>query len=325
MGAKAIHNYRKSYGSWMDKGKWPNFYLIILLTFFAFAGANDTLVKTVEITLPEKEPVELRPYATINFPAINEASGLVKSQLWKDVFWIHNDSGDEPRIFPINDDGSIIKPSWMKDYAGIRIPDAVNVDWESIATDDRGNLYIGDIGNNSSTRRDLCIYVVEEPYPFQTVTTCVSKRIPFYYSDQKIIPPKKENFDAEAMFWRDGKLYILTKHRSDRYTKLYRLDSMSSFEKNSATLIGQFNIQGQVSGADISPDGMKLVVLTYNAVWMFEVDKKSDDFFKGRISWLPIKAGYVEAICLDGKKIIIASEEGKLYKLYEDDLMKLKE
>ena len=295
--------------------------VILFFSLCAFREINQSITKTVEIMLPKKETVELQPYTTIDHPQIYEASGLVKSRMWPNVIWTHNNSGDEPRIFPIRKDGSVIKPTWMEDYIGIQIPDAVNVDWESITTDDEGHLYIGDIGNNNNTRRDLCIYVIDEPYPNETVMTCVSKRISFFYSDQKTIPPEKNNFDAEAMFWRNGELYILTKHRSDTYTKLYRLNSMDPLDKNSAVPIIRINIHGQVSGADISPDGKRLIILTYNAIWLFEVNRDGDDLFDGNIFWLPIKAGHVEAVCLDGDEIIIASEVGKLYKLKIKDLI----
>jgi hypothetical protein len=313
---------------WMyvKEGKCSRLSLIVLLMIFNFVCLNDVSLETVEIDLPEMEPVELQPFAVIDFPAVNEASGLVKSRLWKDVFWTHNDSGDEPRIFPVREDGRIIKPLWMREYGGIRIPDSVNVDWESITTDDKGNLYIGDIGNNSNTRRDLCFYIVEEPYPSETVVTRVSKRISFYYSDQKSIPPKRRNYDAEAMFWKRGKIYILTKHRSDTYTKLYRLDSMNPFKENPAVPIGRFNCRGQVSGADISPDGLKLALLTYNSVWLFEVsNNKTDDYFNGKVFWLPIKAVHAEAICLDGNRIIMANEEGELFRLNKNDLLMMRE
>ena len=298
---------------------------ILSCLFLSTAFTSQNAENTVEIVLPKKEPVELKPYAAIDFPAIKEASGLVRSRLWKDVFWTHNDSADEARIFPIRKDGRLIIPVWMKNYGGIIIPDAANVDWESITTDEEGNLYIGDIGNNFSARRDLCIYVIEEPYPYQTVVTSTKKKIFYYYPEQTDIPSKKNNYDAEAMFWKKGKLYILTKHRSDTYTSLYRLDSMNPLEKNPATLIGKFNIRGQVSGADVSADGMKLVVLTYNAVWMFEINDESDNYFNGRISWLPIKVEHCEAICLDGNELIIINEKGKLFKLEENDLTVVKE
>jgi len=295
--------------------------LLILMTFMAI----QTCSNTDEIVLPEIEPVELQPYARIDFPAVKEASGLVKSRLWEDVFWTHNDSGDEARIFPIKKDGTILKPDWMRDYKGIQIPDAVNVDWECIATDDKGHLYIGDIGNNSNTRRDLMIYVIEEPFPTQTVVTNTKKRIPYYYPDQKEIPAKKFNFDAEAMFWKDGKIFVLTKHRADTYTTLYRLDALNSNEKRPARLIARFNIRGQVSGADLSPDGRKLVVLTYTSVWLFETRRRSDNYFQGKISWLPYKTVHCEAICFDGDELIIVNERGDLFQLKVEDLISIRE
>ena len=294
--------------------------LLILMTFLIVQACSDT----DEIILPEIDPVELQPYAKIDFPVVNEASGLVKSRLWEDVFWTHNDSGDEARIFPIKKDGTILKPEWMSDYKGIQIPDAVNVDWECIATDGKGHLYIGDIGNNSNTRRDLMIYIIEEPFPTQTVVTSTKNRISYYYPDQKEIPAKKFNFDAEAMFWKDGKIYVLTKHRADTYTKLYRLDALRTEEKKPARLIARFNIRGQVSGADVSSDGRKLVVLTYTAVWLFETRRKSDNYFKGKISWFPFKAEHCEAVCFDGDEFVLVNERGELFQLKEEDLIPVK-
>lgn len=300
--------------------------LLIIVYFLAWNTLiHRSFAQTVKISFPQIAPVELQPYAKINFPVINEASGLVKSRLWEDVFWTHNDSGDEPRIFPITRTGKIIKPKWMKNYKGIQIPDAVNVDWESITTDNLGNLIIADCGNNSNTRRDLALYFVKEPYPSETVTTCVSSRILYYYPDQKSIPPEKKNFDSEAIFWANGKIYILTKHRSDTFTKLYRIDSMDPFKENPAKLIDKFDIQDQVTGADISPDGCNLVVLVNNAIWLFEATDNSDNYFTGKISWLPIKAEGCEAICFDNDSLIIANEEGELFKLKIDDLIVLKE
>lgn len=293
---------------------------LILMVMLAIQACTDM----EEIVLPEIEPVELQPYAKIDFPEVKEASGLVKSRLWEGVFWTHNDSGDEARIFPINKDGAILKPEWMKKYVGIQIPDAVNVDWESIATDDKGHLYIGDFGNNSNTRRDLIIYVIEEPYPTQTVVTNTKKRILYYYPDQKNVPAEQYNFDAEAMFWKDGHIYILTKHRADTYTKLYRLDAVKSNGKKPAKLIDKFNIQGQVGGADISPDGRKLAVLTNTSVWIFETRINSDKYFNGKISWLPYKAENCGAISIDGNKLIIANERGDLFSLEENDLVVLR-
>ncbi|MCA9742515.1 hypothetical protein KC734_13305 [candidate division KSB1 bacterium] len=278
------------------------------------------------INLPDKSPVFLTTSGEIRFEPISEASGLVQSRLWPDVLWTHNDSGDEARIFPIHRDGSIIKPVWMKNYEGIRIPDAVNVDWEDIAADDKGNLIIADMGNNSNARRDLAVYFVSEPYPNETVVTSARLKVQVFYPDQKTFPAEKRNYDCEGMFWARGKLYFLTKHRSDKTTKLYRLDKLDPLEPVPLTLVSQFNIQGMVTGADARRDGKEIAVLAYNAVWLFEAPNGSDDYFAGKIRWLPIKdERKFEAICYDEDDLLVACEEREICKVPMEEFVILRE
>jgi hypothetical protein len=69
---------------------------------------------------------------------LNEVSGnqtLPHSKL----IWIHNDSGNASKIYGVSRKGTIVKELTI---------DAVNQDWEDITRDEKGNLYIGDFGNN---------------------------------------------------------------------------------------------------------------------------------------------------------------------------------
>ena len=86
---------------------------------------------------------------------ITEPSGLVASQSQSDVFWTHNDSGDAARIFAVTGRGALL--------AEFQVNGAEATDWEAIATDDQGRLYVADFGNNLNRRRDLVIYVMAEP------------------------------------------------------------------------------------------------------------------------------------------------------------------
>ncbi|UCF65087.1 MAG: hypothetical protein JSW33_04445, partial [bacterium] len=264
--------------------------------------------------------VTLKPYGKIDFSDLNEASALVKSRMWNDVFWTLNDSGDEARIFPINSHGEILKPEWMENYRGIQIPDAVNVDWEAIATDDAGNLIIGDCGNNSNARRDLALYIIKEPYPWETVITRIFKKIQYYYPEQQEFPASQRNYDAEALFWADHYIYLLTKHRSDSKTRLYRIDPFQNGLEIPATLMEEFDIQGRVTAADIDPDGKLLLVLTETSLWLFQKDVPSGKFFKGKTYWLPIEIPGGEAVAFDGNSIILLNEAGELFKLDKEDL-----
>lgn len=263
----------------------------------------------------KKSDGELTPCAKITCSQINEASGIVKSRRWDNVYWVHNDSGDKARIFAINREGDAIIPSFAKEwYEGISIPDAVNVDWEDIACDNAGNLYIADTGNNENMRTDLCIYVIREPFPQETAATSVLKKYFFRYPDQKSFPPEKKNFDCEALFWAQDNLYILTKHRSDKNAKLYRIE-MKLGEENPAVLIGEFNIGGRVTGADCSPDGKKLAVLSYKSVWIFEKPDNSENFFMGKKWTYSYDAKDCEGVCIDGDTIRIVSEDRSIYEI----------
>jgi len=310
-----------------------NFILIMMLNkqFYLFAilicfSCSLSKGQVTQVSLPDKEPIVLEPYGTIQFNEIDECSGFVKSSNFSDVFWMHNDSGDKARIFAVRKDGTLIKSKNTNDvYQGIEITSAQNQDWEDITVDDTGNLIIADSGNNRNLRKNLCIYFVKEPNPTEKSSAISYKKIPFHYTDQDSFPSTKMNFDAEAIFWANGKLYLLTKHRSDSLTKLYRFNTLHEHKSNPLTPIGTFDIKGLVTAADVSPDGKRLVVLTYTGIWLFETRGKSDNYFNGIISWLPIYANQCEGICFDGEKILISNEQRELFELTTDQLIVVKE
>ena len=300
-------------------------FLTISFIFISVLIPTPMLCQQNSFKFPDVEPLILKPYSKITYTQLNEASGLVKSRLWENVFWTLNDSGDEARIFPISSIGEILKPEWMKDYRGIQIPDAVNVDWESIATDDQGHLIIADCGNNSNARRDLALYIIKEPYPWETVTTRVYRKIHFYYPEQKDFPSTVKNFDAEAIYWRHGKVYLFTKNRGDNQSSLYEIDLKSGEEEIAAKLMGKFNTAGRVTGTDIHPNGKELIVLTEKSIWLFEVDKENQGFFEGKIYWLPISMPQCEAICFDDDRILLLNEPGDLYEISKKQFELIKE
>lgn len=274
-------------------------------------------------SLLEHAPTLLQRCGILSLPAITESSGLVRSRTHPGVFWTHNDSGDTARIFAVRRDGSPIIPKGSKVYDGVRIFGAVNEDWEDIAADDAGNLIIGDVGNNNGNRRELALYVVPEPDPLAAATARGARRVPIVYPEQRNHPDAR-SFDAEAVFWARGKIYVLTKHRSGSQTTLYRLDSEDSVRPNVLTPVGVFDTQGPVTGADASPDGTKLAVLTYTSVWLFVVGEGSDDYFAGRVAWMPIFAKQCEAICFDGDTLLIGNEQRDLYEVGLDRFIPVK-
>jgi len=274
----------------------------------------DDVSEVIHIELPDVPTRVLRPHSSFGYQFISESSGMVRSRTNPDLFWTHNDSGDFPRIFPVDRDGELI-------LTHVKLKGATNRDWEDIAADDSGNLLIADIGNNLNKRTDLGIYVVEEPDPSADKATNRFRWIPVHYPEQAAFPPQRKNFDGEALFWARGHAYILTKHRSDPYTALYRLDSMDEQESNPLTKLSTFDIGGQVTAADAVGD--RLVVLTYSALWMFE--SSTDDYFRGRIWWLPMTARQCEGVCLDGSEIVVTNEQRQIFRVPVDRLIQVKE
>lgn len=292
---------------------------IVLLLSLLHANAQ-------ELKFPTIEPEVLKAKYELDYWGKLELSGIVKSRSDKNVFWIHNDSGDQPRIFALDSTGHFYQSDRYKNSEGIVIAGATDVDWEDITVDNKGNVVVGDIGNNGNDRKDLVLYVVPEPSPVASNTTFL-KKLFFNYPDQKAFPDKKDfNYDSEALFFADGHFHLLSKNRGDTFTKLYRLDHEKTDEINTLTYLDKFNIGGKVTAADASPDGNRIVVITYTAIWIFERANASSGYFNGHIWWLPVKAPQIESVCFKDEKTLWLLDEvtAALYEVPVSKLMKIK-
>ena len=239
-----------------------------------------------------------------------EHSGIVKSRNWPNLFWMHNDSGDEPRIYPVQRNGKVLKSEREPERPGVTIAGAINVDWEDITVDDRGRVIVADVGNNRNDRRDLVLYIVPEPAPQAERTTFI-KRLFFRYPGQKDFPAPKDdfNYDCEAIFTIGDAIYLCSKHRSDSLTKLYKLDPSSNEEVQTAELVDSFDVQGQATGADATPDGKRIVINTYEDIWLFDVVDPERPL-SGPVKRLSFENNDdVEAVCFaDDETLIIGAE-----------------
>jgi hypothetical protein len=247
-----------------------------------------------------------------------EHSGIVKSRNWPDLFWMHNDSGDEPRIYPVQRNGKVEKSERDPDTPGVEIAGAINVDWEDITVDDRGRVIVADVGNNRNDRRDLVLYIVPEPAPQAERTTFV-KKLFFRYPGQTTFPaPENDfNYDCEAIFTIGDAIFLCSKHRSDTLTKLYRLNPDSNEEVQTAELVDSFDVLDQATGADATPDGKRIVINTYEDLWLFEVTDPEHPL-SGPVKRLSFENDDdVEAVCFaDDETLIIGAEAaGRFYEV----------
>lgn len=251
-----------------------------------------------------------------------ENSGLVRSRRDPSVFWALNDSGDEPRVYAVRADGSGVPTVRSPETPGTLIGGAINGDWEAIAIDASGRLIIADVGNNTNARADLCLYFVEEPEPDEGRTTYTRKVLVRYpEQSRRPAPPEDFNYDAEGVFTVGDEVYILTKNRSDTFTALYRLAQREIGVVNPLQRLGRFDVRGPVTAADASDDGLRLAVLTYDRVWLFERRRSDEPFFGGRVSTLryrlPSGESDCESIAFDGPDSLLIADEatGRLFRL----------
>ena len=270
---------------------------------------------------------ELELVGRLSHEALGEVSGIVKSARG-DFYWVHNDSGDSPRLFAIDGEGTPLKPPWMPidlaDWPGHAIDNATHFDWEDIALSD-GVLYVADVGNNGNARRDLGVYVVNEPDPLAIPRMRALSYLPVRYPDQEEHPGDVWHFDCEAVFVADGVLHFLTKHRQSRQigegapgTKLYRLDTHHTDAENVLTLVGRRDDVSQVTAADMSPDENRLAVATYTTLWLFDRPAYDDDWLSGKTWRLDLdtsQAKQLEALAwADASSLLLTNEQRDLFR-----------
>lgn len=255
---------------------------------------------------------------------IRECSGFAASKKYPGVFWTLSDSGDSARIFAVDATGRTIANDAGAAFSGIRVTGARNIDWESLAVDERGRLIIGDFGNNLSARKELCLYVLgTEPDPAKAAPTGRARRVPFRYADQKVVPDPQKNHDGEAMFCWRGDVYVLTKEWRATGSVLHRIDmSADETTPKPTTPVCRFESYGMVTDAAVSPDGKRLAVLTYTGVWVFDLPTSPaiHNPLAGGVLYRPLRfpllSWQVEAIAFtDDETLLIGNEEADLYRV----------
>jgi hypothetical protein len=248
--------------------------------------------------------------------SIEESSGLI---LYNDTLFItHNDSGDKPILYFINLKGDLIHQ--------VTISNAINDDWEEITKDEKGNIYIGDFGNNQNKRRNLSIYKIE-PENLFNVTHIVAKLITFSYPDQTAFPPSDSllNFDAEAMFFYQDSLWIFTKCRAVPFhgnSFIYTIPSQPG--NYTATAKGKLFIgdsgfaKDAVTGAAFNHSALYLI--TYNRILVYQLKNNSFHFEK-TIDTTPYSQKEAITISNDESTLFLTDEVqkiiggGNLYKI----------
>lgn len=238
-----------------------------------------------------------QPIGKYTHQQIRESSGIVASQQYAGVYWTLNDSGNPSSLYATKRNGELI--------TAIKIRGTRNFDWEALANDEKGQLWIGDIGNNSRMRIDLNVAVIKEPNPFTETEAEVIAKYPYAY-------PEK-NVDAEGLFIANGIPYIVSKEQSAAV--LYRFPALKADEKQVLERVGEFAEAKLVTGAGISKDGKRLAVCTYNSLWVYHgTDGNLAQMIQSK-PWVLRHNFLGEAICFEGYDLYLTNEARDIYAL----------
>ncbi len=202
----------------------------------------------------------VRLFARISDPRIKESSGVIASRRYADVFWTHNDGGGPKKqvLYAIDGKGAT--------RAAFPVTGPMFHDWEDIAIDDTGHLYLGDIGNNESREDSLAVYEIDEPDPRTAGTRSVSPR-----RGWRLKFPGRP-FDCESLFVWKGYGYVISKVFNNAPAQVFRFPLTETNEPLTLQLVATTKIKSPVTGADISADGRLLGLVSKAGACVFRID-----------------------------------------------------
>ncbi len=252
----------------------------------------------------QTQPSDAATYTltTIGLTSAGESSGLVASRQYANVYWWMRDGGtstaDKPRnaIYALKVDSSGIQNVRGSDkYPFFLVNGETNNNWEDIAIDSSNNIWIGDIGANKCSRNNQALIKVAEPNPAGTSSLNVLARYTFKFPD----PASGCNtWNSEAMFWFEGKLYIVAKNS---VSGIYRID-LPSGTSGTAKLVKLGNITGvtKQSAASVSDDKTRFLTAGHLKMFVFKPSSASlsgDAYIKDVISRSPAYQAVFECKC----------------------------
>ena len=278
---------------------------LILLMALAFISCDNSVQTAEELfSLPEK---------------IKESSAVETIEGFDGIYTLE-DKGNKPQILAMDLQGQLVHT--------IAITNAQNNDWEDLTSDEQGNLYIGDFGNNDNERKNLAIYKIAAA-DLNKPQAAVAETISFYYPEQVLFPPKKSErfYDVEAFFVFKDHFYLFTKNRSSKFdgtTFLYKIPNKPG--RHPAKLLDSFRTcpdfnSCAITGADVSQDGKRMVLLSSNQVWLFS-HFTGNQFLSGKVQVVELGSDtQKEGICFANNETLYITDEkdkktgGKLYHL----------
>jgi hypothetical protein len=258
----------------------------------------------LSLTLGFQPPLE--SLGRLDGRLIPEASGIVKSRRYPGIYWVHNDSGNPPLIFAIQGDGRIVRQFRL---------DVPNIDWEDIAIDDRGHLYLGDIGDNKGALPLRAIYRIDEPDPASPVDQPLKASAISFYS-----LPRSSRFDAESLVYDEGNGILVAKYLDGRAAELFSvpLEPPAPLTRPARPRsIGRLpGFTEPATGADLTEDRTLLAVCSSTVTRIYRRGDRQSSPWQ-LLSEVRYESSSIEGIAWDRRDLILVAEGGGFFRLSE--------
>jgi hypothetical protein len=235
----------------------------------------------------------LSPHGRIDDPRLAESSGVAVSRVHENVMWSHNDDG-QPLVFALRFTGEAIRR--------FEVPGVENHDWEDIATDNSGNLYIYDNTARMDDPFTGYIHVFPEPDPFVDETIERVTTYPIRFPDPGL--------DVETLIVQDAKVFLVSKPWDGSLPRVYFVESL---EEGTAELLGNIPHRAMITGGDISADGERIALSSYRALFIFERGESGEEPLRSEPLVCQLNAGQVEGISWDQDNLLLTSEQGNIF------------
>jgi hypothetical protein len=236
----------------------------------------------------------------VTLTALPEASGLAMGRGSR--LWMHNDSG-APELIAVDPRGQVAGKVTL---TGARVED-----WEALAAGPCGNgtcLYVGDIGDNDASRKQITIYRV--PEPAQPNGSARADAIHATYPDGA--------HDAETlMLAPDGTLFIVTKGDTGpiavyKFPRDLSPGARVRLERVGKALVDKPGDGNRVTDGAFSADGKWAVLRTNTSLTFY----RGADFVKGdfkeahRVDLSSLKEPQGEAVVFGAGNTVYVGGEG---------------
>jgi hypothetical protein len=246
---------------------------------------------TLSVALAAGSPLELRlrrldaadyarrTAAIVNDPAIAEISGLAASRRAPGELWALNDSDNGNLLHRVGTDARL-RGSYPVDGAR-------NYDWEDLAgyvLDGEPWLLIADTGDNGGLRQSIELIAVREPDPAAPVAA-----IPVAWRMEVRWPDGPRDCEAMAVDPVAREILLVAKKRVP--AQVFRVPLPAAGDAPGPVVAQQIatipgipqptdddlrrappgaRYMSQITAADLSPDGLRLVLLTYREAYLLE-------------------------------------------------------